>query len=181
MPSSAPGDALGREPQSCSPPTTGGWTGKATWRTRWPSWAAGRPSRLVRGKASTGAADDLASATSLATQMVREFGLSEQDRPAQAAAASRAVTWCSPPGLLRAEPNCSLDQEIAALLTTAETRARELLPARQALDLLTSALLEQETITGDQVVPCSMPPAQPRSPATGACGPCGLGEPHISR
>jgi len=32
---------------------------------------------LVRGEASTGAADDLASATALATQMVREFGLSQ--------------------------------------------------------------------------------------------------------
>jgi cell division protease FtsH len=37
--------------------------------------------RLVRGEASTGAADDLASATALATQMVREFGLSEAIGP----------------------------------------------------------------------------------------------------
>ena len=37
--------------------------------------------RLTRGEASTGAADDLASATALATQMVREFGLSEAIGP----------------------------------------------------------------------------------------------------
>jgi len=37
--------------------------------------------RLIRGEASTGAADDLASATTLATQMVREFGLSEAIGP----------------------------------------------------------------------------------------------------
>ena len=37
--------------------------------------------RLIRGEASTGAADDLASATALATQMVREFGLSEAIGP----------------------------------------------------------------------------------------------------
>ncbi len=44
--------------------------------------------RLVRGEASTGAADDLASATALATQMVREFGLSEAIGP---------VSYTSPP------------------------------------------------------------------------------------
>ncbi len=37
--------------------------------------------RLVRGEASTGAADDLAAATALATQMVREFGLSDKMGP----------------------------------------------------------------------------------------------------
>jgi cell division protease FtsH len=37
--------------------------------------------RLICGEASTGAADDLASATALATQMVREFGLSEAIGP----------------------------------------------------------------------------------------------------
>jgi len=37
--------------------------------------------RLVRGEASTGAADDLASATALATQMVSEFGLSDKVGP----------------------------------------------------------------------------------------------------
>ena len=37
--------------------------------------------RLIRGEASTGAADDLASATALATQMVREYGLSDKLGP----------------------------------------------------------------------------------------------------
>jgi len=107
--------------------------------------------RLVRGEASTGAADDLASATSLATQMVREFGLSEAIGP---------VSYSGQPGGHPAlaprdyseQTQWLLDQEIAALLTTAETRARELLTRHaEALNLLTSALLEQETITGDQV------------------------------
>ena len=61
--------------------------------------------RLIRGEASTGAADDLASATALATQMVREFGLSEAIGP---------VSYSGPPAgypalgrlarLLRAHP-----------------------------------------------------------------------------
>jgi cell division protease FtsH len=108
--------------------------------------------RLVRGEASTGAADDLASATALATQMVREFGLSEAIGP---------VSYSGPPvghPALTGQRGYSehtqwlVDQEVAAILTNAETRARDLLTShRGALDQLTAALLEQETVTGDQV------------------------------
>ena len=107
--------------------------------------------RLVRGEASTGAADDLASATSLATQMVREFGLSEAIGPVSYSGQSAGHPALAPRGYSE-HTQWLLDQEIAALLTTAETRARELLTRHiEALNLLTSALLEQETITGDQV------------------------------
>jgi cell division protease FtsH len=107
--------------------------------------------RLICGEASTGAADDLASATALATQMVREFGLSEAIGP---------VSYPGPPAGYPApaargyseHTQWLLDQEVAALLTQAETRARDLLAShRDALDRLTAALLEQETVTGDQV------------------------------
>ena len=108
--------------------------------------------RLVRGEASTGAADDLAAATTLATQMVREFGLSQAIGP---------VSYTGPvtgPPALTGGPGYSehtqwlVDQEVAALLTNAETRARDLLTShRDALDRLTAALLEHETVTGDQV------------------------------
>ncbi len=108
--------------------------------------------RLIRGEASTGANDDLASATALATQMVREFGLSDVIGP---------VSYSVPPAghpALAAQRSYSehtqqlIDQEVAALLAKAETRARELLTRhKEALTQLTAALLEQETITGDQV------------------------------
>jgi cell division protease FtsH len=108
--------------------------------------------RLICGEASTGAADDLASATALATQMVREFGLSEAIGP---------VSYSGPPAgypALAAARGYSehtqwlVDQEVAALLTQAEARARDLLTShRDALAQLTAALLEHETITGDQV------------------------------
>ena len=108
--------------------------------------------RLIRGEASTGAADDLASATALATQMVREFGLSEAIGP---------VSYSGPPASHPAltggrgyseHTQWLVDQEVAALLTNAETRARDLLTShRDALNRLTAALLEQETVTGDQV------------------------------
>src|SRR5260370_8182607 len=52
------------------------------------------------------------------------------------------------PELRRAIPG----QEVAALLTRAETRARDLLTShRQALAQLTTPLLDQETITGDHI------------------------------
>jgi cell division protease FtsH len=108
--------------------------------------------RLICGEASTGAADDLASATALATQMVREFGLSEAIGP---------VSYSGPPPGYPAlagsrgyseHTQWLVDQEVAALLIKAEARARDLLTShRQALGQLTAALLEQETVTGDQV------------------------------
>jgi cell division protease FtsH len=108
--------------------------------------------RLIRGEASTGAADDLASATALATQMVREYGLSEALGP---------VSYSGPPGghpALGAQRGYSehtqwlVDREVAALLANAETRARDLLTEhKEALNQLTAALLEQETVSGDQV------------------------------
>jgi cell division protease FtsH len=108
--------------------------------------------RLVRGEASTGASDDLASATALATQMVCEFGLSDKigpvsynippaGHPAGAAARgfSERTQWL-------------VDQEVAALLERAEARARDLLTRhREALTQLTAALLARETVTGDEV------------------------------
>jgi len=108
--------------------------------------------RLICGEASTGAADDLASATALATQMVREFGLSEAMGP---------VSYSGPPAGHPALPGARgysehtqwlVDQEVAAILAKAETQARDLLTShRDALAQLTAALLEQETVTGDQV------------------------------
>ncbi len=126
--------------------------------------------RLIRGEASTGAADDLASATTLATQMVREFGLSDKMGP---------VSYSGPPaghsGFAAARGYSEhtqwlVDQEVAAILATAEARARDLLTNhREALIRLTALLLEHETVSGDQVRalvqtpgPASPHPASPR-------------------
>src|SRR5580693_2539735 len=113
---------------------------------------AGRAAeRLTRGEASTGAADDLAAATALATQMVREFGLSDTLGPVSysgSPAGHPALTG----GGYSEHTQWLVDQEVTALLTKAETRARDLLTSHQeALAQLTAALLEQETVTGDQV------------------------------
>jgi cell division protease FtsH len=108
--------------------------------------------RLVRGEASTGAADDLVSATTLATQMVREFGLSEAIGPVSYSAPPAGHPALPGPREYSEHTQWLVDQEVTAILTKAETRARDLLTThRQALDRLTATLLEHETVTGDQV------------------------------
>jgi cell division protease FtsH len=108
--------------------------------------------RLIRGEASTGAADDLASATALATQMVCDFGLSDALGPVSYPGPPAAYPGLSAQRGYSEHTQWLVDQEVAALLTRAEARARDLLTQhKQALNQLTAALLEQETVTGDQV------------------------------
>jgi cell division protease FtsH len=139
--------------------------------------------RLIRGEASTGAADDLASATALATQMVREFGFSEAIGPVSYSGPPAGYAALAPRGYSE-HTQWLVDQEVAALLTKAETRARDLLTRhREALAQLTAALLEHETITGDQVralaqaaspaslpdgTPAALPDGTPASPSDDA-------------
>jgi cell division protease FtsH len=139
--------------------------------------------RLVRGEASTGAADDLASATALATQMVREFGLSEAMGPVSYTGPPAGHPGSAPARGYSEHTQWLVDQEVAATLAKAETHARDLLTRhREALDRLTAALLEQETVTGDQVrallqAPSPVPPpaATPTSPPAGPPAPLPAG------
>jgi cell division protease FtsH len=126
--------------------------------------------RLIRGEASTGASDDLASATALATQMVREFGLSNKLGPVSYTGQADGHAALGPRGYSE-RTQWLMDQEVADLLTSAETRARDLLTEhRGALNQLTAALLEQETVSGDQVralaQAASPAPLRTRTPAS---------------
>ena len=135
---------------------------------------AGRAAeRLIRGEASTGASDDLASATALATQMVCDFGLSEAIGPVSYSSPAADYPGLAAPRSHSEHTQWLVDQEVAAILTKAETRARDLLIRHQeALSQLTTTLLEQETVTGDQVralaqtaSPAALPAGTPRLPA----------------
>ena len=109
--------------------------------------------RLIRGEASTGASDDLASATALATQMVCDFGLSDKIGPVSYSSPAADYPGLAAPRSYSEHTQWLIDQEVAAILTKAETRARDLLTRHQeALSQLTTTLLEQETVTGDQVL-----------------------------
>ena len=135
---------------------------------------AGRAAeRLIRGEASTGASDDLASATALATQMVCDFGLSEAIGPVSYSNPAAGHPGLAAPRSHSEHTQWLVDQEVAAILTKAETRARDLLTRHhEALNQLTTTLLEQETVTGDQVralahaaSPTAPPGRHPRRPA----------------
>jgi cell division protease FtsH len=115
----------------------------------------GRAAELVvYGRGSTGASNDLASATQLATRMVTEFGLSPElgpvgyatDQPNYLGGSQNAHPYSE--GTQRI-----VDSEVARLVREAETQAVDLLNKhRAALDALSADLLIQETVPGAEVV-----------------------------
>jgi len=117
----------------------------------------GRAAELVKfGQGSTGASNDLASATDLATRMVREFGLSTALGPVGypsggsmflggdgAAVSSRPFSETT---------QAEIDREVSRLLREAEQQAVSLLKSHESkLDQLSDLLLEQETVGGETV------------------------------
>ncbi len=110
---------------------------------------------LVVGEASTGAASDLSGATGLAIKMVTEWGLSPRlgpigygsDQPSQQGGLQFGQERPYAEGTQQV-----IDQEVSRLLTEAEDRARVLLSNnRPALDAVIAALLEKETISGEEL------------------------------
>jgi len=117
----------------------------------------GRAAELVvLGQGSTGAANDLAGATDLATKMVREFGLSKALGPVGYPEGG-SVFLGGGGGPMSSRPfaeatQAEIDKEVAALLRQAEERAVALLSDhRSELDALTNLLLEVETVDGSEV------------------------------
>ncbi|MFF4739419.1 ATP-dependent zinc metalloprotease FtsH [Streptomyces sp. NPDC001262] len=119
----------------------------------------GRAAELVVfGEGSTGAANDLAGATQIATRMVREFGLSPALGPV--GYASAGLQYLGEPAaddLLHRPPYSEqtqriVDEEVARLIRHAEERALSLLrDHRTALDRLAGLLVVRETIDGSVV------------------------------
>jgi len=119
---------------------------------------AGRAAELVElGQGSTGAANDLASATELATRMVREFGLSKQlgpvsypeGGPAYLGGGGAQGFFTRP---FAEQTQAKIDEEVRKLLADAEQRALELLSTnRPKLRQLAELLLAKETIDGSVV------------------------------
>jgi cell division protease FtsH len=117
----------------------------------------GRAAELVvLGQGSTGAANDLAGATDLATKMVREFGLSKTLGPVGYPEGGSVFLGSGGPGMssrpFAEATQAEIDREVAMLLRQAEKRAVELLTEhRSVLDALTNLLLEDETVDGSEV------------------------------
>ena len=110
--------------------------------------------RLVLGEMSSGASNDLAGATQLATRMVREFGMSprlgpvgfSEDGPQYLGAQQLTTRQYAE------ETQRVIDEEVTRLLKEADDRAGALLESRRdALDEVVALLLERETIDGEDV------------------------------
>jgi cell division protease FtsH len=119
----------------------------------------GRAAELVElGQGSTGAANDLASATELATKMVREFGLSDKLGPIGYPRGGSVFLgdgagssgFSSRPFAEATQAN--IDAEVARLLRDAEQTAVALIRAHTAeLDRIVTLLLDKETVDGAEV------------------------------
>ncbi|NNN02635.1 MAG: ATP-dependent zinc metalloprotease FtsH [Acidimicrobiaceae bacterium] len=108
---------------------------------------------LVYGDLSTGAADDLQRNTELAIRMVREWGMSKEIGP---------MAWGSNNQVFLGEDlmhqrdysdhtSQVIDDEVERILREQESRAIEVLTLhRRGLEALTRALLEHETIDGEE-------------------------------
>ncbi len=109
---------------------------------------------LVYSDLSTGAANDLVGNTELARKMVREWGMSEEIGP---------MAWGSQGQVFLGEDlmhtrdysedtSRVIDDEVERILRTQEERAMELLTRhRSGLDAVAHALLEEESIPGEEV------------------------------
>ncbi|HPU38591.1 MAG TPA: ATP-dependent zinc metalloprotease FtsH [Microthrixaceae bacterium] len=142
---------------------------------------------LVFDHRSTGAANDLQVSTERARKMVTEFGMSDEIGP-RAWGTSGPVFIGEDFGHQREyseDTARAIDAEVERLLRQGEDRCRDLLTRnRRALDLITKVLLEQETISGNEVnrmirvangtepdLPAPSAPAQPRPPVGGTAAP----------
>jgi cell division protease FtsH len=118
----------------------------------------GRAAELVVfGAGSSGAANDLAGATQIATRMVRDFGLSPALGPVGYASANPRYLGETTEESLRQpyseQTQRIIDQEAARLLREAEERAKGLLQEhRRALDMLADLLVTRETVDGSTVL-----------------------------
>ena len=123
--------------------------------------------RLVLGEVSTGASNDLARATQLATRMVREFGMSERLGPVGFSEESPQYLGAQQ---LTSRPYAEatqrvIDEEVGRLLHDADERANAVLKShREALDKVVKLLMERETVDGRDVVAAVGADAMPSQP-----------------
>ena len=110
---------------------------------------------LVFGEMTTGAHDDLSKATSIARNMVTQWGMSEKLGPRTFGKKESLVFLGRD---LSEQRDYSeriaeeIDEEVRELIDRARDRARAILAEnRETLDLLAERLMEQETLEGDEL------------------------------
>jgi cell division protease FtsH len=111
--------------------------------------------RLAVGEISSGASNDLAGATQIATRMVREFGMSPRLGPV--GFSDDSPQYLGPQPLTSRqyaeETQRVIDEEVERLLHEADERASTLLQSnRESLEEVAAMLVERETIDGEDVI-----------------------------
>ena len=112
---------------------------------------------IVFGDVSTGAQNDLQRATDIARSMVTEYGMSERIGLVTYAREKRPLYLDTGFGSATAREHSEekarvIDDEISRLMTEAHDRVRRILTEkRDELEILSTTLLEKETLQGDEV------------------------------
>ena len=134
---------------------------------------------LVFVDPTTGARDDIAKATTIARQMVTEFGMSDGLGPMRFGQPQGEVflgrDFSTTPDYSD-EIAARIDVEVHGLLEQAHAEARRLLTQhRAALDRLVTALLEHETLQADEVATILAAVIPEAAPERGGARPSALG------
>ena len=104
---------------------------------------------LALGTISTGAGNDIERATELARRMVAEWGMSEKIGPV---AVKIREQFGEPVELVSEELRRLIDKEVKRILNETYARTKELLSQNMdKLENLAKALLERETLTGEEI------------------------------
>ncbi len=109
---------------------------------------------VIYGVTSTGAGNDLMVATEFATRMVREWGMSARLGPMAWGSQEQVFLGDNLMGSREYSDETArvIDEEVERILREQETRAERVLTEhRAALDQIAQALLDRETITGEEV------------------------------
>src|SRR5262245_20324565 len=137
----------------------------------------GRAAELVElGQGSTGAANDLSTATDMATRMVREFGLSARLGPVGYPQGGSVFLGGGGDGFtsrpFAESTQASIDAEVARLLREAEQTAVEIIRShRDMLEELVDLLIEHETVDGAEVYRIAGRPVPEHRPEQVSIGP----------
>ncbi|WP_325099526.1 ATP-dependent zinc metalloprotease FtsH [Persicirhabdus sediminis] len=131
---------------------------------------------IIFGNVTNGAMGDIRQATNIARQMVTQWGMSEKLGMIQYGSDQGEVVYARDAGGSRGyseETANTIDSEIKRLVDEAYVKATEMLVAnRDTLELVTQALIEYETLDGQQIVDLmekgsmSNPPSSPTPPPT---------------
>lgn len=113
--------------------------------------------QLIFDTVTSGAEDDLRTASRLARKMVMSWGMSSFQGPFASDQDGEPFLGeqIARPRELADQTARRIDEHVADMLNEAEARARKQLEAhRAALDCLAQRLLDEEEVTGDQVEEC---------------------------